>query len=127
MPGMTSRLADIAARAGVSEATVSRVLNGKPGVATHTRDSVLAALDVLGYQRPDALRARVSRPVGLIVPELTNPVFPALVQIIESALVNSGFSPLLCTQTPAGMPEDDYVDLLLDQGVSGIIFVSGMH
>jgi alanine racemase len=124
---MTSRLADIAARAGVSEATVSRVLNGKPGVATHTRDSVLAALDVLGYQRPDALRGRGSRPVGLIVPELTNPVFPALVQFVESALVSSGFSPMLCTQTPGGMPEDDYVDLLLDQGVSGIIFVSGMH
>jgi alanine racemase len=124
---MTSRLADIAARAGVSQATVSRVLNGKPGVSGHTRDSVLTALDILGYQRPNALRARVARPVGLIVPELTNPVFPALVQYIESALVSSGFSPMLCTQTPGGMPEDDYVDLLLDQGVSGIIFVSGMH
>jgi len=127
MPTMTSRLSDIAARAGVSEATVSRVLNSKPGVAQGTRDAVLAALDVLGYRRPDSLRPRATRPVGLIVPELTNPVFPALVQIIESALVSSGFSPMLCTQTPGGMPEDDYVDLLLDQGVSGIIFVSGMH
>src|SRR5690349_15393117 len=44
---VTTRLADIAAQAGVSEATVSRVLNGKPGVAATTRQSVLAALDVL--------------------------------------------------------------------------------
>ncbi|WP_159041881.1 LacI family DNA-binding transcriptional regulator, partial [Streptomyces aureus] len=48
---MTARLSDIAAQAGVSEATVSRVLNGKPGVAGATRESVLAALDVLGYER----------------------------------------------------------------------------
>ena len=46
------RLADIATHADVSEATVSRVLNGKPGVAEATRQAVLTALDVLGYDRP---------------------------------------------------------------------------
>jgi DNA-binding LacI/PurR family transcriptional regulator len=45
---MRARLADIAVHAGVSEATVSRVLNGKPGVAGSTRQAVLTALDVLG-------------------------------------------------------------------------------
>lgn len=61
-PPATARLADIAAQAGVSEATVSRVLNSKPGVAAATRQSVLAALDVLGYERPAgcAGAARVS-------------------------------------------------------------------
>jgi len=44
---MAARLSDIAAQAGVSEATVSRVLNGKPGVADTTRQVVLTALDVL--------------------------------------------------------------------------------
>ncbi|CAM5582247.1 LacI family transcriptional regulator OS=Streptomyces alboniger OX=132473 GN=CP975_09850 PE=4 SV=1 [Streptomyces alboniger] len=57
---MTARLVDIAAQAGVSEATVSRVLNGKPGVAAATRESVLAALDVLGFDRPSRLRRRGS-------------------------------------------------------------------
>ncbi len=61
---MTARLADIAAQAGVSEATVSRVLNGKPGVAAGTRESVLAALDVLGYERPVRLRQRSAGLVG---------------------------------------------------------------
>lgn len=124
---MSSRLASIAARAGVSEATVSRVLNGKPGVSAKTRDGVAAAIDVLGYERPAALRARKARFVGLIVPELTNPIFPVLVQAVESALVGSGLTPVLCTQTPSGMSEDESVEMLLDHGVSGIIFVSGMH
>ena len=51
-PGVTARLSDIAAQAGVSEATVSRVLNGKAGVSASTRQAVVAAMDVLGYERP---------------------------------------------------------------------------
>jgi len=50
------RLADVAKKVGVSEATVSRVLNGKAGVSDSTRESVLTALDVLGYERPTQLR-----------------------------------------------------------------------
>ena len=53
---MTRRLAQVARKVGVSEATVSRVLNGKPGVSEATRASVLSALDVLGYERPTQLR-----------------------------------------------------------------------
>ncbi|MBB2744176.1 UNVERIFIED_ORG: DNA-binding LacI/PurR family transcriptional regulator [Microbispora rosea subsp. rosea] len=124
---MTMRLADIAAQAGVSEATVSRVLNGKPGVAPGTRQAVLTALDVLGYERPPKLRQQHTGLIGLILPELNNPIFPAFAQVIENALVLSGYTAVLCTQTPGGIAEDDYTDLLLERGVSGIIFVSGLH
>ena len=54
----TARLADIAAQADVSEATVSRVLNDRPGVAAATRRAVLTAIDVLGYDRPARLRPK---------------------------------------------------------------------
>ncbi|MBA9004583.1 LacI family DNA-binding transcriptional regulator [Thermomonospora cellulosilytica] len=121
------RLADIAAHAGVSEATVSRVLNGKPGVAPATRQAVLTALDVLGYERPARLRQQRAGLIGLIVPELTNPIFPAFAQVIENALALAGYTAVLCTQTPGGITEDDYTELLLERGVSGIIFVSGLH
>lgn len=124
---MKATLADIALQAGVSEATVSRVLNVKPGVADATRQSVLTALDVLGYERPSQLRRTSAGLVGLIVPELTNPIFPAFVQVIESALVRHSFTPVLCTQTPGGLHEDDYTQMLLERGVSGIVFVSGLH
>ncbi|MFD1505286.1 LacI family transcriptional regulator [Georgenia yuyongxinii] len=126
MQGRT-RLTDVADQAGVSTATVSRVLNGKPGVAGETRRAVLAALDLLGYERPEKLRARSAGLVGLIVPELSNPVFPAFAQAIESMLATIGFTPLLCTQSPGGTTEDDYVEMLLDHDVDGIVFVSGLH
>ncbi|KPI03814.1 transcriptional regulator, LacI family [Actinobacteria bacterium OK074] len=126
-PHVTTRLADIAAQAGVSEATVSRVLNGKPGVAATTRQSVLAALDVLGYERPVRLRQRSEGLVGLITPELENPIFPALAQVIGQALTRQGYTPVLATQTPGGSTEDELTEMLVDRGVSGIIYVSGLH
>ncbi|MFI0236534.1 LacI family DNA-binding transcriptional regulator [Streptomyces sp. NPDC016845] len=124
---MTARLADIAAQAGVSEATVSRVLNGKPGVAAATRQSVLAALDVLGYERPVRLRRHSAGLVGLITPELENPIFPALAQVVVQALTGQGYTPVLATQTPGGSTEDELTEMLVDRGVSGIIYVSGLH
>jgi LacI family repressor for deo operon, udp, cdd, tsx, nupC, and nupG len=124
---MTARLFDIAAQAQVSEATVSRVLNDKPGVSPETRQAVLTALDVLGYERPARLRKRSAGLVGLVVPELDNPIFPAFAQVIESVLAQSGYTPVLCTQTPGGVTEDEYVEMLLDRQVNGIVFVSGLH
>lgn len=124
---MKFRLADIAAQAGVSEATVSRVLNNKPMVSQATRQSVLTALDVLGFERPAGLRRTSSGLVGLIVPELTNPVFPQLAQVIEDALSGESYTAVLCTQTPGGVHEDEYTQMLLDRGAAGIIFVSGLH
>ncbi|MFB4194331.1 LacI family DNA-binding transcriptional regulator [Streptomyces carpaticus] len=122
-----ARLADIAGQAGVSEATVSRVLNGKSGVAAATRQRVLAALDVLGYERPLRLRQRSAGLIGLVIPELTNPIFPAFAQVIEQALASHGYTPVLCTQSPGGATEDELVDQLVERGVTGIVFLSGLH
>lgn len=111
---------------GVSEATVSRVLNGKPGVSESTRQSVLTALDVLGYERPTQLRGERARLVGLVLPELQNPIFPAFAEVIGAALAQQGLTPVLCTQTKGGVSEADYVDLLLQQQVSGVVFAGGL-
>ncbi len=118
---------DIARQAGVSEATVSRVLNGQPGVSSTTTQTVLTAMDVLGFERPSVLRRRSVGLVGLIIPELTNPIFPSFAQTIQTALGRAGYTALLCTQTPGGVHEDDYLQLLLDHGVAGIINISGLH
>ncbi|AZS71497.1 LacI family transcriptional regulator [Streptomyces lydicus] len=123
----TPRLSDIAAQAQVSEATVSRVLNGKAGVAASTRQRVLAALDVLGHERPVRLRRRSAGLVGLVIPELTNPIFPAFAQIIEQSLAGHGYTPVLCTQMPGGATEDELVEQLEERGVTGIVFLSGLH
>ncbi|MGN7801052.1 LacI family DNA-binding transcriptional regulator [Leifsonia sp. 22587] len=124
---MSKRLAEVARKVGVSEATVSRVLNDKPGVSEATRRAVLTALDVLGYERPTKLRGERARLVGLVLPELQNPIFPAFAEIIGGALAQNGYTPVLCTQTAGGITESDYVDLLLQQQVSGVVFVGGAY
>jgi DNA-binding LacI/PurR family transcriptional regulator len=116
----------VAKKVGVSEATVSRVLNGKPGVSEATRQSVLTALDVLGYERPTQLRGERARLVGLVLPELQNPIFPAFAEVIGGALAQQGLTPVLCTQTKGGVSEADYVELLLQQQVSGVVFAGGL-
>ena len=124
---MKIRLAEIADRAGVSVSTVSRVLNEKPGVNESTRRSVLTAIDVLGYDRPTRLRPRSAGLVGLLVPELENPFFPRFAQHVESALSRRGYTPVLCSESLGGIHEDEYVAMLLENSVAGIVFVSGVH
>src|SRR6201988_3451350 len=117
---MARRLTDVARYAGVSEATVSRVLNQKPGVAKATQELVLTALDVMGYERPTQLRGERARLNGLVLPELQNPIFPALAEVVGGALAQRGFIAVLCTRTTGGMSEADYVDMLLERQVSGM-------
>src|SRR5260370_30638374 len=97
------RLAEVAQKVGVSEATVSRVLNGKAGVSDATREAVLTALDVLGYERPTQLRGERARLIGLVLPELQNPIFPALAEVIGGGRAQRGFPPGPCTPTPRGL------------------------
>jgi DNA-binding LacI/PurR family transcriptional regulator len=123
---MARQLAEVAKQAGVSEATVSRVLNGKPGIAEATRAAVLTALDVIGYERPTQLRRGRARMVGLVLPELQNPIFPAFADVVSGALAQRGFNSVLCTRT-GSMSEAEYVDMLLERQVSGMLFAGGQY
>ena len=124
---MASRLAEVAKKAGVSEATVSRVLNGKPGISEATRATVLTALDVMGYERPTQLRGDRARLIGLVLPELQNPIFPALAEVVGGGLAQRGFTAVLCTRTMGGLSEADYVEMLLERQVSGMVFAGGQY
>ncbi len=124
---MRIRLQDVAALAEVSEATVSRVINGKGGVSPRTRSKVVRVLAELGYE-PAALRTSPrAGSIGLIVPELNNPVFPAMAQSVEARLLANGYVSILCCASRVGASEDDYVETLLGRGVAGMIIVSGRH
>ncbi|MDQ7992549.1 MAG: LacI family DNA-binding transcriptional regulator [Propionicimonas sp.] len=121
------RMLDIAEVAKVSTATVSRVLNNKPGASEDVRQSVLAAMDMLGYERPIAVRAKPDGLVGVVVAEFANPIFAAFAQSLETRLARLGYGALLCSQSPGGTTEEQCISLLVEQGVRGIIFVSGLH
>src|SRR5258708_35830671 len=98
---MAGRLADVAKQAGVSEATVSRVLNGKPGISDATRAAVLTALDVIGYERPTHLRVRRARMGGVHVPEPPKPTFPLLGGGVTGRLALHGVPAVGCSRTRA--------------------------
>ncbi|GAB3281476.1 LacI family DNA-binding transcriptional regulator [Parasphingorhabdus pacifica] len=116
-------LSDIARAAGVSVSTVSRVLNRRAGIKEDTRQRVLAVLNDMPHtaRGPGALRR--TGVIGLLVPELSNPVFPAFAEALESRASRSGYASLLCN-TRAAMTEEEYVRMLQARGVEGMIFVS---
>lgn len=123
---MAPRLVDVADKAGVSVATASRVFNAKRGVAAETRAAVLAAAETLGYTASRSGQSQ-SATLGVIVPELENPVFAAFAQALSVALRRGGHNPILGTETDSGISEDDWIEMLLDLRTSGLIVVSGMH
>lgn len=121
------RLTDLAEKAGVSTATVSRVLNGKGTVAADTRKAVFDALDELGYRRPPRAQPHSEGLVGVVLPDLENPAYPVLLQVLEGALSRHGFAPVFCSQQSMAANEDDQIEMLLDLEVVGAIFVAGSH
>ena len=120
-------MADIAAHAGVSTATVSRVFNGVGQVSADTRRKVLTAIDELGYDRPTPERTPDTPTIGIIVPELTNPIFASFTHHLQKEVSRAGGISLIRTQTPGATSEFDHLSSLLDHRVSGLIFVSGRH
>jgi DNA-binding LacI/PurR family transcriptional regulator len=124
---MKTRLSEVAEFAGVSTATVGRVLNGKAGIAAETRDAVLTALDVFGFERPVRFRAETAGLVGLVMPDLQNPIFPAFAEAVSLRLVKTGLMPVLCTRTADAVSEAHYIKLLLKHNVAGIIFVGASY
>jgi DNA-binding LacI/PurR family transcriptional regulator len=115
-------LRDVAQRAGVSLATASRVTTGTDGVRPETRARVEEAMRDLLYVPPG--RKPETGAIGLLVPELTNPIFPCLAQAMEARATEAGLATILCNTTAAAFREADYVHMLLDRRVDGMIFIS---
>jgi DNA-binding LacI/PurR family transcriptional regulator len=115
-------LRQVAAHAGVSLATAWRVAANADSVRLETRERVERAMRALLYT-PTAPRPATGM-IGLLVPELANPIFPAFAQAIEMRAAEVGLSSILCNTTGATYREVDYVHTLLDHRVEGMIFVS---
>ena len=126
---MTRRLAEVARKVGVSEATVSRVLNEQAGrLRRRPAQAVLTALDVLGYERPSKLRGERARLVGLVLPELSEPHLPGLRGGGRAAPSRSRATRPSCAPRRAGgVTEADYIELLLQHQVSGVVFAGGLY
>jgi DNA-binding LacI/PurR family transcriptional regulator len=116
-----SSLRDVAERAGVSVATTWRVAHGLDSVRPETRDRVQRAMrDLLYVAQP---RPEASGAIGLLLPEFANPVFAALAQAMETYAARDGFATILCNTAGSAMREVDYVHMLLERRVEGMVFI----
>jgi LacI family transcriptional regulator len=124
---MATTIGDVARRARVSTATVSRVLAGHGRARPETRERVFAAARDLGY-RPSgvarSLRQRATRTLGLIVTDIENPFFPQLVRAVEDAARDLGYALLLCNADEDPEREAAYLDLLVDRWVDGVVIAA---
>ncbi|MBW7881095.1 MAG: LacI family DNA-binding transcriptional regulator [Caldilineaceae bacterium] len=121
---MAVKIEDVARYAGVSTATVSRVLSGKQHVSQELRERVLAAIQDLNY-RPSrvarSLRIQRSSIIGLIISDIQNPFFTSIVRAVEDVAQRSGYSVLLCNSDEDTAKEMMYIELMLAEHVAGII------
>jgi DNA-binding LacI/PurR family transcriptional regulator len=118
------RIRDVAELAGVSPATVSRVLNGTAPVAEAKREEVLAVINEVGY-RPNRtasnLRRQQAQMIGVVISDIENPHFTQMVRAVEDASYQRGYRVLLCNTDEDPAKQRDYLGVLAAERVAGAI------
>lgn len=121
---MTANIKDVARLAGVSTATVSRVLANERYVKEEVRRSVQEAMEQLNYQpsrTARSLRARRSKIIGLIISDIQNPFFISLVRAVEDVASGQKYAVFLCNADEDSEKEKFYLDLMQGEQVAGVI------
>ncbi|MBR8740369.1 LacI family DNA-binding transcriptional regulator [Nocardiopsis sp. MG754419] len=115
---------DVAETAGLSVATVSRVLNGHPSVSDGARERVLAATEALGY-RPNvvarSLRTDRTGTIGLVISDVLNPYFTELARAVEEEARTLGYSVIIGNADERADLEDHHVRGLLERRIDGLL------
>jgi len=121
---MSARIKDVAELAGVSSATVSRVLSSKPHVRENIRQKVLSAVEELSYE-PNriarSLRVQRSSIIGLIISDIQNSFFNTIVKAIEDTAYENNYAVFLCNTDESPEKERFYLNLLKAERVAGVI------
>jgi LacI family transcriptional regulator len=121
---LTVTIREVADAAGVSTATVSRALSGVQTVDPELVARVRQSAEALGYRAnrvARALRRQSTQTVGLVIPDITNPFFPSVVQAVEKELRRSGLSLLLCDAGNDVDTEAELVRNLFDHQIDGLL------
>ncbi|MCR6107621.1 catabolite control protein A [Salipaludibacillus agaradhaerens] len=125
---MNITIYDVAREAGVSMATVSRVVNGNPNVKPTTRKKVLEAIERLGY-RPNAvargLASKRTTTVGVVIPDISSTFFAELARGIEDIATMYKYNIILCNSDQNKEKEIHLINTLLEKQVDGIVFMGG--
>ncbi|WP_027407986.1 LacI family DNA-binding transcriptional regulator [Anoxybacteroides tepidamans] len=118
---------DVAKLAGVSVATVSRVLNQNGYVNEDTEKRVRKAIEQLNYKPNEVARTlfkKTSKTIGLIVPDISNPFFPELVRAVEDVMNIYDYTVILCNSDEKNEKEKQYIEVLKQKYVDGIILTT---
>ncbi|MBC7319812.1 LacI family DNA-binding transcriptional regulator [bacterium] len=119
-----ANIQDVAKLAGVSPSTVSRALNGFPGISERTRQRVIEAAKKLNYKpnyRGQILTTRSTKNIGLLITDITNPFFPELVRGAEETASEYGYTILLGNTSESIEKETNYLDFFSRGPVDGVI------
>jgi LacI family transcriptional regulator len=122
--GMNVTIKTIAQRAGVSAAAVSKALNGSADISAATKEKILSLCVELGYTRNQAARSLVtnrSSTLGLLIPDISTPIYPEIFKGLDAEAKKRGFRIFLCDTNRNISMEEDYVRILMEQRVQGII------
>jgi DNA-binding LacI/PurR family transcriptional regulator len=118
---------EVAKQAGVSIATVSRVVNKQDSVSPEVRTRVLLAIEALGYQpsrTAQRLRAKRGYVIGAVISDIQNPFFTAVVRGIEDVAYRHGYSLILCNTDEDSDKERLYLDVMRAEAVAGVILAT---
>ena len=120
---------EIAREAGVSVATVSRVLNHPENVAPKTKERILNIIDEMGY-KPNwfarGLNFNKTNTIGLFIPNILNPAFVEIAEGVELIVNQKGYTTLLCITKGEAEKERRYIQTLIDRHIDGVILVSSL-
>ncbi|NOU95261.1 catabolite control protein A [Paenibacillus sp. LMG 31456] len=125
---VTVTIYDVAREAGVSMATVSRVVNNNPNVKPQTRKKVFEAIERLGY-RPNAvargLASKKTTTVGVVIPDISNTIFSEVARGIEDIANMYHYNIILCNADKKKEKEIRVINTLLEKQVDGLLFMGG--
>lgn len=124
---MQATIYQVAEEAGVSTATVSKVINNKGVISTGTKRRVLEATRKLNYlpnEMAKALTRQKTKMIGLLVSDLASPFFAELTKSINDQCQVDGFNIMVCSTDGHPDKETSYVSALIRQGVDGFIIAS---
>ncbi|MBP1042675.1 LacI family DNA-binding transcriptional regulator [Vagococcus sp. BWB3-3] len=119
-----SNISDVAKKAGLSVATVSRVINNHPYVSEEKRQAVYEAMAELSYQPSSAarqMRGQSTKIIGVIVPRITNPFFSYLVDEIQQIAFQNAFQIMIFQSNESSEKELSFLELLAKKQIDGII------
>lgn len=124
---MSYTIKDVAKKANVSIATVSRILNNKPGYSKKTKEKVLQVIEELGYHPNAVARGLINKrthTIGVLFPALSSTLVTDLLSGIEKAASAQGSSVIVCHTESNGEKTMKYLNLLNEKRIDGIIFTS---